>query len=146
MEARVRLSSFGIAITGTNEREKMNQITITGNLGKDPVLKFSKDNKAICNFSLAVGQRHRVNGEWVDGLTMWFQVTFFGGSAEKVVDRFVKGNTVTITGRLAQSQFTTDSGETRTSLDIIGTEIEKVERLSKDDAPAPSTQSEDAPF
>jgi single-strand DNA-binding protein len=122
----------------------MNQITITGNLGKDPVLKFTKDN-----FSLAVGQRHRVNGEWVDGLTMWFQVTFFGGSAEKVVDRFVKGNTVTITGRLAQSQFTTDSGEVRTSLDIIGSEIEKVERVSKDateDAPATSTQSEDAPF
>ena len=127
----------------------MNQITITGNLGKDPVLKFTKDNKAICNFSLAVGQRHRVNGEWVDGLTMWFQVTFFGGSAEKVVDRFVKGNTVTITGRLAQSQFTTDNGEVRTSLDIIGTEIEKVERVSKElteDAPATLPQGEDAPF
>jgi single-stranded DNA-binding protein len=47
-------------------------INVKGNLGSDPDLKFSKNNTAYCNFSLAYTPRKQVNGEWQDGETMWF--------------------------------------------------------------------------
>ena len=109
----------------------MNYIIITGNLGNDPVLKFSKDNKALASFSLAVGQRVKENGEWIDAKTMWFQVKFFGVPAEKVVDRYKKGDTVTVSGRLEESFYTAKDGEEKSSKDIFAFDINKVERYTK---------------
>jgi single-strand DNA-binding protein len=121
----------------------MNTVILTGNLGKDPEFKVSADGKGICNLSLAVGQRVKKDGEWVDGKPMWFQVKFFGVQAEKIVDKFNKGNTVTISGRLAQSWWEKDGVE-HTSLDIYGNDIHKVERQEK--AESAVSSSEAAPF
>lgn len=121
----------------------MNTVILTGNLGKDPEFKVSSDGKGICNLSLAVGQRVKKDGEWVDGKPMWFQVKFFGVQAEKIVDKFNKGNTVTISGRLAQSWWEKDGVE-HTSLDIYGNDIHKVERQEK--AESAVSSSEAAPF
>jgi single-strand DNA-binding protein len=122
----------------------MNNLIVTGNLGKDPKLTFSKDGKAIASFSLAVSQRVKKDNEWVDGKPMWLQTKFFGGMAEKIADRYAVGDTVTVSGRLEQSWYTDkDTGEEKFSLDLICFDILKVERTKKDDAPA-STGS--APF
>jgi single-strand DNA-binding protein len=120
----------------------MNTIIITGNLGKDPEFKVTNDGKGICNLSLAVGQRVKKDGEWIDGKPMWFQVKFFGVQAEKIVDKFNKGNTVTISGRLAQSWWEKDGVE-HTSIDIFANDIHKVERAEKSDA---LVIAESAPF
>jgi|CryBogDrversion2_5_1035270.scaffolds.fasta_scaffold46711_1 single-strand DNA-binding protein len=122
----------------------MNNLVITGNLGADPKIRFSKDNKAIVTFSLAVGQRVKKDGEWTDGKTMWFQATFFGATHERLIDALKKGDTVCVTGRLGQSEYTPEGGETKSSLDIIGSDVVKVERIKKADNAV--TQSEEAPF
>jgi single-strand DNA-binding protein len=119
----------------------MNYLVITGNLGGDPELKFSQTQTAISSFSLAVGQRSKVAGEWVDGETMWFRVTFFGAPAEKIVDRYKKGDTVTVSGRLGQSTYTAKDKTVKTSTDIVGFDILKVER-----APAKGKTDTGAPF
>jgi len=122
----------------------MNTVILTGNLGKDPEFKVSADGKGICNLSLAVGQRIKKDGEWIDGKPMWFQVKFFGVQAEKIVDKFNKGNTVTISGRLAQSWWEKDGVE-HTSLDIFANDIHKVERQEKAES-AVTVTTEAAPF
>ena len=114
----------------------MNNLVITGNLGADPELKFSKTQNAIASFSLAVGQRRKVDNAWIDGETMWFRVTFFGAPAERVVDRYKKGDTVTVSGRLGQSVYTAKDLTVKSSLDIVGFDILKVERTPKSNAPA----------
>ena len=124
----------------------MNTVILTGNLGKDPEFKVTADGKGICNLSLAVGQRVKKDGEWVDGKPMWFQVKFFGVQAEKIVDKFHKGSTVSVAGRLGQSWWEKDGIE-HSSLDIFGTDIHEVKRNEKGEAAsAVATSKEEAPF
>lgn len=122
----------------------MNTVILTGNLGKDPEFKMTADGKGICNLSLAVAQRVKKDGEWTDGKPMWFQVKFFGVQAEKIVDRFHKGSTVSISGRLGQSWWEKDGVE-HNSLDIYGMDIHEVKRAEKVEVTeSPATES--APF
>ena len=68
------------------------RLTIAGNLGKDPELKFTPDGKAICTFSLAASNRKDE--------TAWFRVTVWGSQAETAEKYLHKGSKVLVEGRL----------------------------------------------
>lgn len=124
----------------------MNQLTITGNLGKEPEIIWTKEGTAITNMSVAVRQRKKENGEWIDDKPMWLQVKFFGKLAERIVDQYHAGNLVTISGRLQQSFYTTKEGVAGTSLEVIANEIQPVERREKSEESKKEEQAESAPF
>ena len=42
----------------------VNSCHFIGNLGRDPETRYSQAGNAITNFSLAVGDRRKVDGEW----------------------------------------------------------------------------------
>ena len=106
-------------------------ISVKGNLGSDPDLKFSKNNTAYCNFSLAYTPRKQVNGEWKDGETNWFKVVVFGTKAEAVADNFKKGDSVLVIGDMAQSTYTDKEGNEKTSMEITAKEVGLVPKLQK---------------
>jgi single-strand DNA-binding protein len=106
-------------------------INVKGNLGSDPDLKFSKNNTAYCNFSLAYTPRKQVNGEWQDGETMWFKVVAFGTKAEAIADTFKKGDTVVVVGEMSQSTYTDKEGNEKTSMEITAREVGLVPKLGK---------------
>ena len=106
-------------------------INVKGNLGSDPDLKFSKNNTAYCNFSLAYTPRKQVNGEWQDGETMWFKVVAFGTKAEAIADTFKKGDTVVVVGEMAQSTYTDKEGKEKISMEITAKEVGLVPKLGK---------------
>ena len=106
-------------------------INVKGNLGSDPDLKFSKNNTAYCNFSLAYTPLKQVNGEWQDGETMWFKVVAFGTKAEAIADTFKKGDTVVVVGEMAQSTYTDKEGNEKTSMEITAREVGLVPKLGK---------------
>lgn len=116
-------------------------ISVKGNLGSDPDLKFSKNNNAYVNFSLAYTPRFQENGEWKDGETNWFRVTVFGAKAEAVADNFKKGDTVLVVGDLKQSTYTDKEGNERTSMEIAAKDVGLVPKLQK-----ANKQEETAPW
>ena len=117
----------------------MAHITVKGNLGKDPELKFSKAGKAWISFSVGYTPREKKDDQWIDGETMWFRVIQFGEKAEIAADNFAKGDSVIITGTLKQSTFTDKEGNQRTGLEIMADEIGIVPR------PVRKTKTEDTP-
>ena len=122
----------------------MAQITVQGNIGKDPEIKFSGD-LAITKFSLAETPRtkNKATGQWEDGETIWFNVVVFGSQAETVVDSYAKGDTVLIIGKFRQSNYKDKNGEEKTSLEINAESIAKVARSSKR---KPAPREEVAPW
>jgi single-strand DNA-binding protein len=97
--------------------------TVTGNLGKDVELKFSKDGLAIASFSIGHTPSTMRNGVREDGETMWIRVTLFGDKAETAVDRLKKGDAVLVTGKLKQSTYMGKDLIEKTSLEIIASEV-----------------------
>ena len=110
----------------------MAQITIQGNIGKEPEIKFAGD-LAIAKFSVAETPRtkNKTTGQWEDGETMWFNVVFFGSQAEAIVDNYAKGETVLVIGKLRQSTYTDKMGVAKSSMEVVGETIAKVARAMK---------------
>lgn len=69
-----------------------NLIILVGNLGRDCETKFTKDGKAVCNFSLAVSERKGQDAEW-------FNIVAWEKLAEICQKYLSKGSQVYVEGR-----------------------------------------------
>lgn len=94
-------------------------ITLKGRIGKDPEIKFTPNNIAICNLSVVTNGRKQVNGEWKDVDTSWWDVKAFGAIAEAIVDTVQKGQLVTITGTIKQTNWVDNVGNKRSSYEVL---------------------------
>lgn len=108
----------------------VNQITIEGNVGSDPELKFTKD-ESLATFSLAHTPWSKTKGA---GDTMWFRVTFWERKADSVMDNVKKGDKLLIMGTFKYSTYEKDGVE-KSSLDITGSEFAVMPRNVKGQAP-----------
>ena len=119
----------------------INQITIEGNVGSDPEIKFTQDD-AYASFSLANTPWSKTKGE---GETMWFRVTFWNKKAELLMDTVKKGDKVLIVGTFKSYAYQDKEGNSKTALEINGTEFALMPRNVKNSAPVAST-TEAAPW
>lgn len=101
-----------------------NKITIVGYLGRDPELRYTTDGTPVCDFSVATTERKKdKSGEFQD-VTTWFRVSFWRRQAEVASQYLTKGKQVYIEGRLSQREYQDKDGNTRTSLEVQGTELQ----------------------
>jgi single-strand DNA-binding protein len=99
-------------------------ITICGNCADAPELRFTPDGKATARMQVAVSERYpNAEGTWVNGPTSWHTVLAWGRLAEHAVDSINKGDRVTVHGRLAQREYTTEAGERRTVWEVTAVDI-----------------------
>jgi single-strand DNA-binding protein len=100
----------------------MNHITVTGNLTKDPELRFTETGNAKVSFGIADERRWRdANGEW-QGETQFHDVIAWGQLAEHAARVLTKGAGAVINGRIQKRQYEKD-GQTRTVTEIVADEV-----------------------
>ena len=94
------------------------QITVIGNLTRDPELRFTPNGAAVANFTVASTPRtfDRASGEWRDGEAMFLDCSVWRQYAENVAESLHKGTRVIVTGRLSVRSYETNSGERRSDL------------------------------
>ncbi|MBG81999.1 MAG: single-stranded DNA-binding protein [SAR202 cluster bacterium] len=97
----------------------LNQILLIGRAGNDPEMRYTPSGTPFTSFSLAVNNNRRdPNGDgWIEE-TEWFRVTAWERQAELVNQYLAKGRRVFVDGRLSTRQYTSSSGEARTSLEV----------------------------
>lgn len=100
-----------------------NEITVVGNLTREPELRFTTGGTATCSFGVAVNRRYQQNGEWVDAPTNFFNVTVWGQYGENVAGSLNKGDRVLVKGRLEFRKYTNKEGVEVTTHDIIADEV-----------------------
>lgn len=100
-----------------------NKITIIGNLGTDPEMRYTPNGTAVTNFSVATNRRYRnSNGENVDE-TEWFRVSTWGRLAE-ITDQYLqKGRLVYVEGSLSSRSWVGQDGQTRFSNEVRAQEV-----------------------
>jgi single-strand DNA-binding protein len=78
-----------------------NRVILMGNLTRDPELRYTANNTAICKFGLAVNRRFKdsQSGEWKEEPT-FVDVTIFGARAEPFARYHTKGKAAFIEGSL----------------------------------------------
>jgi single-strand DNA-binding protein len=101
-----------------------NKITIVGNLGRDPELRYTPQGNAVCNFSVATNEKRRDrNGEMQD-VTTWFRITLWGKQAENASKYLTKGSPVYVEGRLKVEEWTDRDGKGRYTLEVNATDMQ----------------------
>ena len=100
-----------------------NEITIIGNLTREPELRFTTNGTATCSFGVAQNRRYMQNNEWVDAPTNFFNVTVRGQYGENVAGSLNKGDRVMIKGRLDFRKYTNKEGVEVTTHDIVADEV-----------------------
>lgn len=95
----------------------MNNLSMIGNLGKDPELRYTGSGMAVVNITLAV-QRAFKNKQTNEYETDWFNCTAFSKTAEIISNNFQKGSKIAISGSLQNNNYTKDDG-TKVYRDVI---------------------------
>lgn len=93
-------------------------VTITGNMTRDPELKFSNGGNAILNFSVATNRRFISNGEQKEEVS-FFDCVLFGDGATNAAASLAKGHRVIVTGRLHQNNWTDETGAKKSRVEIV---------------------------
>ena len=103
-------------------------ITIVGNLGRDPETRYTPNGSMNVNFTVAVNARGRDASGQQQDRTSWYRVTAWERLAEQL-DRMaqqgwlVKGRQVFVAGRFEAREYTGNDGQLRMSLDITASEV-----------------------
>ncbi len=120
----------------------MNLMVGMGRLARDPEVRYTNDNKAVANFTIAIDRKYKRDG---DDDADFFMCTAFGKTAEFVEKYLKKGIKVVITGHLQNDTYEKD-GQKKTTTKIMIDSIEFAESKSAsqgNNTPAPKTAEED---
>lgn len=98
----------------------INQVFITGNIGKTPEMKYFDSGKCVCNFSVAIKEWA---GQEKGERTTWIDCRAFAKKAEFVAEYAKSGSLVMVCGRLAVDTYQAQDGTNRTKTYIVVDEI-----------------------
>jgi len=121
------------------------QITIAGNLGSDPEMRYTTSGQAVTNFSVAANRQYTgKDGQRVKE-TVWFRVSAWGRQAETCNQYLGRGDKVLIIGRMTADPATGgprmwsgSDGQMRASYEVTAQNVTfielKGERVSNADS------------
>lgn len=98
----------------------VNRVTILGNLGSDPEVKYTASGSAIANLTVATSESwsDKATGEKKE-VTEWHRVVLFGKLAEVAGEYLRKGSQVYIEGQLRTRKWTDQSGQEKYTTEIV---------------------------
>jgi single-strand DNA-binding protein len=101
-----------------------NNVTLIGNVTRDPELRFTASGSAMATFGLAVSRRwqNRQNNEWEEQ-TSFFDIVCWRELGENVSESVTKGTRVIVTGRLEQRSWETENGDRRSKVEVVADEV-----------------------
>lgn len=86
----------------------LNKVTLSGNLGADAELRYTKGGAPVVSFSLSVNERvQKGDGEWGD-YTNWVDCCMFGKRAESLAPWLQKGAKISLLGHIRTHSYERD--------------------------------------
>ena len=105
------------------------KVTIVGNLGSDPEMRYTPSGQAVTNFSVATNRRWTGSDGQAQEETVWFRVSVWGRTAETCNQYLSKGQRVLCEGRLRADEsgnprvWQDQSGNWRASYELNAFEV-----------------------
>jgi single-strand DNA-binding protein len=100
---------------------------MTGNLTRDPEVRYIPSGAAVVTLRIASTRRYQSGGEWKDD-TCFIDVVAWRELAERCGDQLHKGSPVLVEGRLQSRDWETQEGQKRTAIEIVADRIQFLEK------------------
>lgn len=116
----------------------MNKVELTGRLTKDPEVKMTPSNIAVCSFSVACDRRFKTQSG--DRQTDFIPCVAWRQQAELLGNYFHKGSRIEIVGSLQTRSYEDQNKQKRTVVEVVVDEIYFVDTKSDATATQQPTQ------
>lgn len=124
----------------------LNKCLLIGRLGKDPEVRFTPNDNAVCNFSLATTEswKDKQSGDKREETT-WHNITMYGKLAEIAGLYLTKGSSVYLEGRIKTRKYQDrQAGADKYITEIVCDEM-KMLGGKREGQQAPAQQQQRAP-
>src|SRR3954463_3613954 len=99
-----------------------NQVTLMGNLTRDPELRTTPNGASVCSFSLALNRSYKgADGDWKEA-TDFIDIVAWGPLGERVAQYLTKGRAALVSGRL-QSRSWEQDGQKRNKVEVVAQDV-----------------------
>ena len=106
----------------------MNKISVIGNVGNDPEMRYTPNGNPVTSFNVATNRRWtNAEGEQQEE-TEWFRVNAWNRLAETCNQYVTKGMKVYVDGRLSSSPYVSRDGEPRAGNEIYALDVQFLDR------------------
>lgn len=95
-----------------------NKVMLIGNLTRDPQLRYTPSQMAVCEFGLAVNRRRRSSSGEQQEEVCFVDITAWGKQAETLSKYVAKGRQLFVEGRLTLDRWETQDGQKRSKLKV----------------------------
>ena len=99
----------------------VNKVTLIGNLGRDPEVRFSQSGDKIANISIATSEtwNDKASGERKEK-TEWHRVVIFNKFLADIAEKYLKkGSKVYVEGALQTRKWTDNAGIEKYSTEVV---------------------------
>lgn len=104
--------------------KSLNKVTLIGNLGKDPELRYTNSGVAVATFSVATNEQWKDSDGNLQERTEWHNIVAWQKLAEICAEYLKKGSKVYIEGRLqSRSWDDKNTGQKRYTTEVIANEM-----------------------
>lgn len=119
----------------------LNQVTLMGNLTRDPELRQTPTGQNVTSFSLALNRSYKdASGEWQEA-TDYIDIVCWGPLAERVAQYLSKGRRCLVQGRL-QSRSWEQDGNKRSKVEVLANDVTFLDSRGGDDGGSQGQGSE----
>ena len=124
------------------------QITLIGNLGADPEMRFTQDGTPVTSFRIATNRRWSSQDGTMQEETVWFRISAWQRQAEACNQYLTKGQRVLVVGEMREpSTWTDQEGNARASLEVRARNVQFLSPRGGGQGPAPDQgEGEEIPF
>ncbi len=114
----------------------MNKAILMGRLTKDPELRYTSTNMAVCNFTIAINRRFSKQGE--EKQADFIPIVAFDKTAEFCGKYYTKGRLVAIVGRIQTRTWDDNEGKRHYVTEVIAEEAHFADSKKDEGSPAKS--------
>lgn len=123
----------------------INQVTLIGRVGQDPEIRFTQNNDAIANLSVATSEqwKDKQTGEKKEA-TEWHRCVAYRKLAEIIGEYVKKGSLVYLQGKLKTRKWQGQDGVERYTTEIIVNELQMLDSKQSGQAQPQARQPQPA--
>lgn len=102
----------------------MNEVVLIGRLTKDPEIRYTQSQMAICTFTLAVDRPYSKNRQDNAQTADFIRITVFDRQAENCNQYLAKGSQAAVQGRIQTGSYKNKNGDTVYTTDVVAGRVE----------------------
>lgn len=121
--------------------KSINKVTLIGNLGKDPEVRYTSGGVAVASFSLATNERWKDQEGNFQERTQWHNIVAWSNLAEICGNYLKKGSKIYLEGRLQYRTYDDKNGIKRYVTEVVMNDLVMLDRKPSEEGTAADIDS-----